>query len=126
TMAGTNDSRSAETNEAGIYNIATVTAGTYQVEITKEGFRASVSPNVLVNPNNVVRVDAQLQVGAVTERVEVAATAAALQTDRADIPTEDPSAYLSDLPHPNRTYSELLDIILGTTPPAGHLQGGTH
>src|ERR1700736_3558283 len=88
TLIQTNDSRSVETNEAGGYTIATVTPGVYQVEITKEGFRSFVAPNILVNPNNVVRVDAPLQVGALSERVEVAAEASILQTDRADIHAE--------------------------------------
>ena len=39
TETQTNESRSAVTNEAGIYTISTVPAGTYQVEITQQGFR---------------------------------------------------------------------------------------
>jgi len=126
TMIGTNDSRTMQTNELGSYTISTVTPGSYTVEIMKEGFRSFAAPNILVNPNNVVRVDAQLQVGAVTERVEITATAAALQTDRADIHAEVTSKDLVDLPQPNRTYSGLLEMIPGTTPPAGQLQGGTN
>src|SRR5207237_4036568 len=61
TMAGTNEVRTAESNESGNYTISTVTAGTYQIEIAKTGFRGFVTNNVLVNQNNVVRVDAQLQ-----------------------------------------------------------------
>jgi len=126
TQAQTNDSRSVETNELGSYTISTVTPGTYTIEITKEGFRAFVAANVLINPNNVVRVDAPLQVGAISERVEVAATAAILQTDRADIHAEVTSKDLIDLPQPNRTYTGLLELVPGTTPPAGQLQGGTN
>src|SRR5690349_18942275 len=59
TLILTNDVRTVETNELGGYTISTVTPGTYKVEITKEGFRAFAAPNILVNPNNVVRVDAQ-------------------------------------------------------------------
>jgi hypothetical protein len=32
-----------ETNELGGYTVSTVTPGIYKVEITKEGFRSSVS-----------------------------------------------------------------------------------
>ncbi len=126
TLVQTNDSRTVETNEAGGYTIATVTPGLYLVEITKEGFRSFVASSVLVNPNNVVRVDAPLQVGALSERVEVAATAAILQTDRADIHAEVTSQALTELPQPNRTYSGLLELVPGTTPPAGQLSGGTN
>jgi hypothetical protein len=126
TLTNTNDVRTAETNELGLYTIATVTPGTYVVEITKEGFRSFAAPNILVNPNNVVRVDAQLQVGAIAERIEVQATTAALQTDRADIHAEVTSRELLELPQPNRTYTGLLALVPGTTPPAGQLTGGTN
>jgi len=126
TQVQTNDSRSAVTNEVGGYTIATVTPGVYRVEITNEGFRTFFASDILVNPNNVVRVDAQLQVGAVAERVEVEATAALLQTDRADIHAEVTSEHLIDLPQPNRTYEGLLELVPGTAPPAGQLQGGTN
>src|SRR5436853_2049932 len=126
TMTVTNDSRTMQTNELGSYTIATVTPGTYQVEIAKEGFRAFFAQNVLVNPNNIVRVDAQLQVGAVSERLEVSATAALLQTDRADIHAEVTAQDLTTLPQANRTYSGLLELVPGTTPPAGQLSGGTN
>ena len=49
TLTQTNDSRTIETNEIGLYTIATVTPGLYLVEITKDGFRSFVAPNVLVN-----------------------------------------------------------------------------
>ena len=88
TEVRTNEARTAQTNEAGAYTIATVPAGTYQVEITKQGFRGFLTSDILANQNNVVRVDAQLQVGAQTERIEVTAEAALLQTDRSDIHAE--------------------------------------
>ena len=85
TLTQTNETRIATANNVGEYTVSTVTPGTYTVEVTKEGFRAFVATNILVNQNNVVRVDAQLSVGATTEKVEVTAeAAAALQTDRAD------------------------------------------
>ncbi|HEY2016655.1 MAG TPA: carboxypeptidase-like regulatory domain-containing protein, partial [Bryobacteraceae bacterium] len=126
TLTQTNDVRTVLTNEAGTYTIATVTPGTYTVEVTKSGFRSFVAPNVLVNQNNVVRVDAQLPVGAMTERVEVTAEAAALETDRADVHAEVTSAALTELPQANRTYEGLMELIPGAIPPGGQLSGGTN
>ena len=126
TAVSTNDTLTAQTNDSGIYTVPDLTAGTYRVEISKQGFRTFVAPNVLVNQNNVVRVDAQLEVGAATETVEVSANAAILQTDRADVHAEVATHDLENLPQPNRTYSTLLEMVPGAQPPAGQLAGGTN
>jgi len=126
TETSTNESRSVLTNEAGVYNVTAVPAGTYKIDISKAGFRGFVSSSVLVYQNNVVRVDAQLQLGSQTESVEVAAESAALQTDRADVHAEIGSQVLENLPQPTRTYEGLMQLVPGTTPPSGQLGGGTN
>ncbi len=126
TLTSTNDVRTAPTDETGKYTIASVTPGNYTVEITKEGFRSFVAKEILVNQNNVVRVDATLQLGATSERVEVSATTAGLQTDRADVHGELNAQHLLELPQPNRTYLGMMALMPGTTPPAGQLSGGTN
>ena len=85
TETSTGESRSVQTNEAGVYNVTTLSGGVYQIEITRTGFRAFVSSNVVLNQNNVVRVDASLQLGAQTDTIEVTSDVAARQTDRADV-----------------------------------------
>jgi hypothetical protein len=109
-----------------VYNVTTVTAGTYQIDISKTGFRGFVTSNVVVNQNNVVRVDAQLQVGAQSETVEVTAEADALQADRADVHAEVGTQALENLPQPTRTYEGLMQLVPGATPPSGQLGGGTN
>lgn len=126
TEISTNESRSAVTNEAGVYNLTTVTPGTYQIEITKTGFRSFIASDVVVNQNNVVRVDARLQVGARHETIEVPSQANALQTDRADVHAEVGSQALANLPQPTRTYEGLIQLVPGATPPTGQLGGGTN
>jgi hypothetical protein len=127
TEQGTNVSRTGMTNESGSYTISTVPAGTYQVEIAKPGFRASLTSGILVNQNNVVRVDARLEVGAQAEKIEVTAESAALQTDRADIHAEVTSQVLENLPQPTRTYEGLLTLVPGAIISTGsQLGGGTN
>jgi len=126
TETSTNNVFTATTSEGGNYTVANLPGGTYQVEITRDGFRTFVTSNILVNQNNVVRVDAPLQVGSQVERVEVSAEAAALQTDRADIHSEVATHQLENLPQPSRSYQGLLQLVPGVTPPNGQLQGGTN
>ena len=116
TLTTTNDTRSVPTDAAGAYTIPAVEPGPYRVEVTQQGFRTFVATDVLVNQNNVVRVDAQLQVGQIAERVEVTTTAAAeLQTERADVHAEIATEALIELPQPTRTYEGLLALVPGTT-----------
>jgi hypothetical protein len=129
THISTNDVRTVQTDAAGAYTISTVTPGRYQVEVTREGFRTFVATDILVNQNNVIRVDAQLQVGQLAERVEVTTTAAAqLQTERADVHAEISTAAFIDLPQANRTFEGLLALVPGTAAPGagGMLAGGTN
>src|SRR5215831_6240821 len=127
TLIQTNDSRSVITNDDGGYTITTVIPGTYRVEVTRPGFRTFVASDILVNQNNVVRVDASLQVGALTERIEVTTTASAeLQTERADVHAEITTKSMQELPQANRAYLGLLQLVPGVTPPGGQLSGGTN
>ena len=122
----TKEIRAVVTNETGFYNLTTVTPGTYQIEITKPEFRAFIASNLMVNQNNVVRVDAQLQVGARNETIEVPSQAGALQTDRADVHAEVGTRELENLPQPTRTYEGLIQLVPGASPPTGQLAGGTN
>ena len=126
TDLGTNEVRTFTANQNGAYNAVNLPAGTYSIEITREGFRTFAASNVLVNQNNVVRVDARLEVGAQTDKIEVTAEAAALQTDRADVHAELSSQVLQNIPQPNRTWESILTLVPGTTPPNGQLSGGTN
>src|ERR1700679_1662153 len=87
----TNDQRTVQTDGSGVYTVSTIPAGTYGVNVTKAGFHDSATTGVLVNANNTVRVNPTLQVGSVSQTVEVqSGVAAQLQTDTADVRSEIP------------------------------------
>ena len=125
TQTETNQSREIKTNETGGYTLSTVPAGTYQVAISKDGFRAYAAKDIIVRLNTVVRVDAALEVGAVTESVEVSALAATLQTDRADVRSEVTALAIQNLPQPTRTYQGVFQLLPGIAPPSAS-SGGTN
>src|SRR5437016_6818970 len=96
----TSQTRVATTNDNGVYDFRNIATGTYEVEVTKEGFFKSVRPEVGVSINSVVRADVQLQVGSVTESVQVTGQAELLQTDRAEVRSQVTSETLANLPLP--------------------------
>lgn len=118
TRLETNESREATTNQAGVYNFPSIPSGTYDVVVSKDSFKTFTERGVVVSLSSVVRVDGSLQVGSVSESVQVGAQAAALQTDRAEVRSELSTKQLEELPVPaNRNYQNLFVLIPGFTPP---------
>ena len=81
---GTGVSRSTETNASGLYVFADLEAGDYRVEVERAGFSKAVRARVDVLVNSTVRADIALQLGGVTQTIDVTSDVGALQTDRAD------------------------------------------
>ena len=70
-----------ETNTSGDYLFPQIRPGLYQITVEAEGFRKNTISAIVLNVNQRVRANAVLEVGAVTEIVEVQASALTLDTD---------------------------------------------
>ena len=117
-QVATGATRDAITNEAGTYRFPTIAPGTYSVTVTASGFRTFTQSGVEVPVNSLTRVEARLEVGEVTERVTVEASAATLQTDRAEVRHEVDKTTLENVPIPvGRNYQMLLGTLPGFSPP---------
>ncbi|HJQ69574.1 MAG TPA: MG2 domain-containing protein [Blastocatellia bacterium] len=76
----------ARSNDEGRYFLNNLAAGMYQVNIDAANFKSAIYTDVLVNPSSVVRLDAALEPGAVTETVTVmAGNESVLQTDTTQV-----------------------------------------
>ena len=82
---GTKDTYEATTNTEGYYHIPFVRPGKYEITITIPSFQAFKTVGVEVATNQVVRTNATLQVGGVSESVNVSAEVQVLDTDRATV-----------------------------------------
>src|ERR1700675_63809 len=107
-------SEETTTNESGNYTLIHLIPDTYRVKIEAAGFKANDVANVLVQVDTAARVDAQLQVGAVTQTVEVTGEVPQLKTDRADVSLDFNSDYVEKLPLVNRNFQSLLLSAPGT------------
>ena len=108
-----NTKAEAETNESGNYRVGQLIPGAYRVEIEAQGFRKAGS-DVEVRVDQAARADFQLELGQVTETVEVSASSPVLQSDRSDVATTFSSRELIDLPSFDRNFQAHLLLSPGT------------
>src|SRR5579862_4889006 len=97
---GTKLSRDTVTNSQGEYTLPTLPPGTYTLAIKAGGFGPYSQAGVMVNANEVTRVNVALLVGQLSQHVTVSAQSATLQPDRADVHTDVTTKSLTDLPTP--------------------------
>ena len=114
----TNVSRSVVTNETGYYIFPSLQNGTYAVEAELQGFKKVIREGVRVDVNTSIRVDLKLEVGQLSETVQVAAETPLLQTDRTDTGRIIESKMVAELPLTfNRNFQSLLVTVPGATRP---------
>lgn len=79
----TNETNTATTDTSGSYTIPFLRPGVYKVSATAAGFKQSVKDDITLQVAKVLALDFNLEVGAVTESVEVSADALTLETQTA-------------------------------------------
>jgi hypothetical protein len=117
THTSTGLSRRATTDERGYYAIPNLQEGSYDLAVSAGGFKPYTQRGIRVPINVVTRVDAVIQVGALSENVTVDATPAMLQTAKADVSVELDARTVQNVPLSNyRNYQTLINLVPGATP----------
>src|SRR5256885_1991838 len=119
TNVNTNAVRNVVTTEAGNYTFPSVAPGFYRLRTELPGFKAAVSEAVEVQIQQVVRLDMVLQLGQISETVEVGATADLLQAETATVGAVVENKIITELPLNGREYLGLLAMSpnANTLPP---------
>jgi hypothetical protein len=102
------------TNESGNYSVTHLIPDSYKVHVEAPGFKAFEVPSVDVSADTSAHVDAAMQVGEVTQSVEVTGEIPQLQTDRADVDVQFSQKYVQDLPVLNRNFTSFELLSPGT------------
>src|SRR5881398_2424607 len=102
------------TNESGNYTVTHLIPDAYRIKIEAQGFKAYDVASVQISADTSVHVDAQLQVGAVTQSIEVTGEVPQLKTDRADVDMEFSQTYVEELPVLNRNFTNFELLSPGT------------
>jgi hypothetical protein len=96
------------TGDDGFYEFADVLRGHYTLTAEAPGFQRQVISNIRVEVAQVLRQDLKLVLGATTERVEVAAYAAALQTEDSQVRGVVETKSVDALPLNGRDFTQLM------------------
>ncbi|HKE29299.1 MAG TPA: TonB-dependent receptor [Bryobacteraceae bacterium] len=105
------------TNIDGIYAFPRIPPGRYELKIEAPGFKTYINPEVALEVNQRARVDVGLEVGAITESVQVTGEAPLLQTDTTQVGATIASSQIDHMPLISRNPIALTLLTAGVTNP---------
>src|SRR5580765_216307 len=123
TNLATNVAFRQPTTETGSYLLVNLIPGKYQVDVELTGFK-KVSQVVTLEVGQRARIDATLDVGAVSETVTVGETTQLLNSNDATLGTVIPQFQVSNLPLAIRNWDDLLALVPGVQGDRDTEQGG--
>ncbi|HTS62158.1 MAG TPA: TonB-dependent receptor [Candidatus Acidoferrales bacterium] len=130
TNTSTNAVRATTSTESGVYTFASVPPGHYNLKAEHPGFKTAGFNGIEVQVQQTVRLDFSLQVGQVSESIEVSAAADLLQAENGTVGTVVDNKGIAELPLNGRQYLNLVALSpnVNTLAPsagqAGSRQGG--
>ncbi len=106
-------------NESGRYVLSALPPGIYELSIMTHGFAKATRPDVVLNVQARLEVPFALQVGDVTEVVEVRAETPLLESRSSSVSQVVDNKTMVTLPLNGRNYSQLATLAPGVTPNQG-------
>jgi hypothetical protein len=119
TNVATNIAYRTEANARGSYTLPGLRPGTYQMAVEKQGFQKAVKSGLVVQVNQVARVDFALKLGSIESVVEVTASTPLLETETGSRGSVIDQKKIVELPLNGRDYNQLALLspgVLAGTP----------
>jgi hypothetical protein len=105
TDAGRDVTNVTSANDSGLFAQRFLIVGRYRVRVEAAGFKAFVQENVNVSVDSEVRVEARLEVGEVSQTIEVSGEVGILKTERSDVATTYTDKLITELPILSRRFT---------------------
>lgn len=112
---GTNAVREVQTNESGLYVMPAIPSGRYTLSASLTGFRTVERKGIEVQIGSASRIAFTLEVGQLSEVVEITGGAPLLQTENSAVGTVIDNRAIVELPLNGRNYLQLASLIPGAT-----------
>jgi len=113
TNESTGERREVVSQDTGNYTVALLLPGSYKVEVTKQGFKIAVMNGLQVNVTETRRVDFQLEVGTLEQRVVVTSDSPTLQTESPTLGSVTDHEMVVNLPLVTRNYTQIVTLSPG-------------
>ena len=104
----TNLTLTAITNSEGRYTVVNLPVGLYSIEVTSKGFKSYTQTGIILQVGNNIELNVSLQLGAVSEKIEVAARATMVETTNNSISQVVDQERVVDLPLNGRQPTDLV------------------
>ena len=122
---GTNASTKIVTDENGRFQFLQLNPAEYQISVEAQGFRKTVVQKFTLLVDQIVDQEIKLDLGQVTETVEVKGTGATyIEPERISTGMNIAPSLVKELPISNRNFDSLSLLTPGATPAAAGSQGG--
>jgi Carboxypeptidase regulatory-like domain len=116
TNVATNATSETTTAADGTFRVLALAAGTYKLNVSAGGFRPFEEAGIVIQVNDQLSFDVTLDVGSVSDKVEVAANAVQVQTESTQLGDVIDSKKMLALPLNGRSFIDLLGLQAGVAP----------
>jgi Carboxypeptidase regulatory-like domain len=116
TQTETAVARSTISNETGSYVLPNLQLGPYKLEVALPGFRTFVQTGIVLQVNSNPVINATLEVGQVSEQIEVQANAALVETQRTSVGGIVETERVLELPLNGRNSAALIEVAGAVVP----------
>ncbi|MEW5975941.1 MAG: TonB-dependent receptor [Acidobacteriota bacterium] len=117
TNQGTKIEYRAPSNDAGVYTIPFLPIGTYVVTVEASGFKKLVTNPIKLEVNQTARVDLKLELGEITQQIDVMGVAPVLQTETVTVGQVISGNTTVSLPLNGRNFQQLTLLVPGAISP---------
>src|ERR1700686_2115737 len=111
--------RTVTTDVTGTYSAPLIPIGNYNIKVEANGFRVATRSGVILNVRDDLKINIALEVGSVTETVDVAATVASVELGTTASSTTITCQQVRELSIATRNYEQLVALMPGVTANAG-------
>jgi hypothetical protein len=102
-----------KTNGEGIYVLPNLPPGPYRLQVSKEGFKTIIKPDIVLNLQDALSISFTLPIGASYEAVTVEAGASMINTRDASVSTVIDHTYVENMPLNGRSFQDLILLTPG-------------